>query len=436
MATQYERMGTKLLAYTVISLYISGLPIVGTLWYMQFFSRESIVGYSLLTILMVTILFSLHKWVGSSTHTKYWIITIMFLGGHFVLVTVPTFHSWIVLVLFLIFSMIYFDWRVMCQASLLMLAILILQFFVNPQFQAMSLPVPELVLLFVLVLMCSIAGIAITIVGRKVITDATNHLEQSERRQVDLHHVLDKMKTALQSLIDFHQKVHHEAEQTGNITEEIVVGFGEVAQGVEQQASSIVDIKGNVEKIHEHISSVNQTSQEVKDLSEGTRNVTDDGQTHIKHLTSSMIEVKANMDETMKLMRRLTEKSKQIDGTLNTISGVTEQTNLLALNASIEAARAGEHGKGFAVVASEVRKLAEHSQTATKQVSAMVEDIFSQVRALEQRLEEGHAYFQESADSAKKSRTNTSINKSKRYTSVSTGRKCSKQNQITFTSFK
>ena len=71
MATQYERMGTKLLAYTVISLYISGLPIVGTLWYMQFFSRESIVGYSLLTILMVTILFSLHKWVGSSTHTKY-----------------------------------------------------------------------------------------------------------------------------------------------------------------------------------------------------------------------------------------------------------------------------------------------------------------------------------------------------------------------------
>jgi twitching motility protein PilJ len=95
----------------------------------------------------------------------------------------------------------------------------------------------------------------------------------------------------------------------------------------------------------------------------------------VRQTIQGMDNIRDQIQETSKRIKRLGESSQEIGSIVELINDISEQTNILALNAAIQAASAGEAGRGFAVVADEVQRLAERSANATKRIETLVQTI-------------------------------------------------------------
>lgn len=166
----------------------------------------------------------------------------------------------------------------------------------------------------------------------------------------DYNTIKNSLNTLIENLTGFVIEVQEAAERVATSSNELSTSAQSLAQGATEQASSVQEISSSMEEMS---SAVKQNADNAQQTAAISNKSSQDGEMGGRAVA-----------DTVKAMKSIAEK-------IGIIEEIARQTNMLALNAAIEAARAGEHGKGFAVVAAEVRKLAERSQTAAKEISSV-----------------------------------------------------------------
>jgi methyl-accepting chemotaxis protein len=197
---------------------------------------------------------------------------------------------------------------------------------------------------------------------------------------------LNTLKDNLRGLI---HSIAGAAEHVESASEEISCAITQQAQSAEMQKGQATQVTVAMQQMSATVHEVSENSNRAADAARDAAETAREGGTIVEDSLAKMRMIAESVGATAQKVEQLGKSTDQIGRIIGVIDDIADQTNLLALNAAIEAARAGEQGRGFAVVADEVRKLAERTTAATKEVAQMVERIQSETRSAVAAMHDG-----------------------------------------------
>ena len=204
--------------------------------------------------------------------------------------------------------------------------------------------------------------------------DLTIHLENDSDDNIgklfgSFNKALEKVKEVLI------RKVFESIEATVEATNQINFRTEEMASGAQQQSIQTNEVTSAIEEMTRTIVESTKNIDTAADTAKKSSEMAVKGGDAVQQSLIRMNKIAAVVNKSADTVFSLGQNSDKIGEIIQVIDDIADQTNLLALNAAIEAARAGEQGRGFAVVADEVRKLAERTSKATKEISSMIKNI-------------------------------------------------------------
>jgi len=204
-----------------------------------------------------------------------------------------------------------------------------------------------------------------------------------------LGNVVESVNTMLDNYTAVIERARKSALDVMASVNSILLAAEEMTSGASQQDHEITNTSSAVEELTVSMKQVSNNAEASAEAARRALDAAEQGNRAVRDTLEGMQRIRASVQASAKKIKSLGDRSLEISEIINVINDITEQTNLLALNAAIEAARAGEAGRGFAVVADEVRKLAEHSRSATKDIAALIKAIQAETNEAVVVMEEG-----------------------------------------------
>ena len=200
--------------------------------------------------------------------------------------------------------------------------------------------------------------------------------------------IADSFNAMTEQFSDIIKKVKAATTSVDFTSEDVTKQTMTLANKNIEQAHKVEDAIGAINVMVDSIRNVADNAQQSAKVSELSRTNAREGAQAVQKTNNAMSEIREEINETARSIKRLGESSLEIGNVVKIIDELSDRTSILALNASIQAAMAGDAGHGFAVVADEVQRLAESSSNSTKQIETLINNIQAEIKNVSNRMDE------------------------------------------------